>query len=160
MPTLNYIPFIFWMESTAVWFGVAYPNHREPGKSCCSQTTAPQRSLGYQGWGHKCLLACNAEKREMPAWVGYSQAAGMPPKCVKRGMKESKVHLEKLQGSWICWKDLNAFISSFLSQIFCWMMANENNDLTFKSVIGLVIPLAYLCNGFQRFNSEYCSRSG
>lgn len=31
----------------------------------------------------------------MPAWVDYRQATGTPPKCVKRGMKESKVHLEK-----------------------------------------------------------------
>lgn len=99
---LNYIPFIFWMESTAVWFGVrvawAAPTAGRPGTSCWSQTTAPQMIPRYQGWC-KCLLACNAEKREMPAWLAYSQATGMPPKCVKSGMKESKVHLEKLQGS-------------------------------------------------------------
>lgn len=48
----------------------------------------------------------------------------------------------------------------FLVTDFSAEMVNENNDLTLKSVIGLVIPLAYLCNGFQRFNSEYCSQSG
>lgn len=66
--------------------------------SGCSLTTAPQRIPGFQG-GQKCLLTCNAEKREMPAWLAHGQATGMTPKCVKRGVKESKVHLEKLQGS-------------------------------------------------------------